>query len=49
MEINNPIIEEVRYRIIALLVAGNHIMAPQKANTILDNDDELAYMRKRRK
>ena len=49
MEINNPIIEEVHHRIIALLVAGRHIMAPQKANTILDNDDELAYMRKRRK
>ena len=49
VEINNPSIEEVRHRIIALLVAGRHIMAPQKANTILDNDDELAYMSKMRK
>ena len=49
VEINNPIIEEVRHRIIALLVAGRHIMAPQKANTIFDNDDELAYMPKMRK
>ena len=31
VEINNPIIEEVRHRIIALLVAGRHIMAPPKS------------------
>ena len=46
---DNPTIEEAWHRIIALLVAGRHIMPPQKANSTTDDNDELAYMPKRRK
>ena len=46
---DNPTIEEARHRIVSLLVAGRHVMAPRNANCVIENDDEVTYMPKRRR
>ena len=37
---DNPSVEEVQHRIIALMVAGRHSFAPRNSNSILAHDDD---------
>ena len=46
---DNPTVEEVRHRIIALLVSGRHIMAPQNANSVVSQEDDASFLPKRKK
>ena len=46
---DNPTVEEARHRILALLVAGRSILAPRRANSVVDEETELNFFMPRRK
>ena len=46
---DNPTVEEARHRILALLVAGRSILAPRRANSVVDEETELNLFMPRRK
>lgn len=45
---DNPSVEEVRHRIIALLVAGRHSVAPKSTNSVLITDDDEICLPRRK-
>ena len=45
---DNPTVEEVRHRIIALLVSGRHIMAPQNTNSVVSREEDASFLPKRK-
>ena len=45
----NPTVQEARHRIIALLVAGRHILAPKSTNSVVEQDAEGVCLPKKKR
>ena len=44
-----PTVDEVQHRIVSLIVAGRHVMAPRNANCVFSDDEERDIFMPQRK